>query len=60
MRRMRLFLTACLLTGFIALAGLNAMASSNPKPVSGTSTISQGPTGPGSCPTPRPVGASVY
>ena len=59
MTRTRLFLTVCLLTGFIALASLNAMAGNNPKPVPGT--ITQGPTVPGNSPTPRPIliGTSV-
>ncbi|HWZ43212.1 MAG TPA: hypothetical protein VNW97_07030 [Candidatus Saccharimonadales bacterium] len=53
MTRKGLFVTACLLTGFIAIACLNAMAGNNPKPVPGT--INQGPTVPGNSPTPRPL-----
>ena len=60
MTKVTAFLTICLLTGFIAIASVDAMAwGNNPKPSSGT--ISQGSTGPGANPVPRPtsVGASL-
>ncbi|MBZ5523755.1 MAG: hypothetical protein LAP21_16095 [Acidobacteriia bacterium] len=55
MTKMKLLLTICLLTGSIALVSVHAMAKNNPKPTSGSTTITQGPTGPGNSPTPRPT-----
>jgi hypothetical protein len=57
MKKMKLFLTICLLSGSIALVSIVAMARNNPKPVSGT--VVQGPTGPGNSPTPRPTTTGV-
>lgn len=57
MTTMKAFLTICLLTGAIAIACVNAMAwSNNPK---GSGGISQGSTGPGANPVPRPTSSGT-
>jgi len=60
MKKLKVLSTICLLTGSIAIVSMNAMARSN-DPKSGSGTISQGSTGPGANPVPRPtnIGASL-